>query len=299
VNDADLVPKLGAPQLDAPEAAPEPTACERCGNFADLDNYDAQQICDACIARLSELERDPPTVGNLLSGSVWVLSRIGLLAALVVALADLPIVVIEVFFPESPTFLSTVWGMTVSIVAQGTVFHLAQRAIRGEELSLPASMRTSLEAASRLVIINALAGFQIFFFLLLLIVPGVMRALSLVLILPIIVNEADGGKDAIARSLARMSGHRVTALLAYAVWGVLWVGGLSAYLGFSLALDTTALGQAPTELVSAVLLVAGLLLPVLMVPTMCVTAVLYAKTLRLREPAHRPQTVQDALDLDD
>ncbi len=261
---------------------PRETACERCGTFAELVHYDGHAICDECIGRLSEIEREPPTVTNLLSGSAWVLSRVGVLGALIVALADLPIVLVEVFLPDSPSFISTAWGVTVSVVAQGAVFSVSMRAIRGEELSLRDAVQHSLSAAGRIISANLFAAVQIFLYLLLLIVPGFVRALSLVLVIPIALHEPRAAGDIVRNSAERMKGHRATALGAYLAWGVVWGVGFAAYLGFILALDMPVLLDVPVWVIDGALLGSGLLLPVLMLPVMCTTAVLYAKTLKLR-----------------
>ncbi len=266
------------------EAASARTPCERCGTYAELVDYDGHRICEDCIGRLSEIERTPPTVGNLLAGSVWLMSRIGLPAALLVFVADLPIAILEQLVAELPPIVSTGWGATVSIVAQGVVFHMAQRAIRGERVELARSLKRAVDAAFDLIGANFIAGLQVLLYSLLLVIPGIVRGLSLALVLPIAVQEGRGGvMDVLRASTDRMKGHRVTALGAYCVWGSVWVAAFVAYFAFAIAIDTgAALGGLSEGLITFVLFAGSLLLPVLMIPVMCTTAVLYAKTLKYR-----------------
>lgn len=264
-------------------AAPERTPCQRCGDFAELIDYDGHRICEDCIARLSEIERTPPTVANLVSGSAWVMSRIGLFAAGVVLVADLPIAILEQLVPELPPIISTAWGATISILAQGVVFHMAQRAIRGEPVELSRSAKRAMDSAFDLVGSNFVAGIQILLYGLLFVIPGIVRGLSLALVLPIAVHEGRGGVvDVLRASTERMKGHRITALGAYAVWGSLWLIGLVAYFAFIIALDMASLDGLSDGIVTVILFGGGLLLPMLLVPVMCTTAVLYAKTLKYR-----------------
>lgn len=270
---------------DAEPLAPDVSAhppCDRCGTFAELVDYDGHQICEDCIGRLSEIERTPPTVGNVLSGSLWVLGQIALPAAVIVVLADLPVALIDTFIPELP-FVSTAWNATVTVLAQGAVFHLAHRAIRGDELDPMTALRRSVDSAGNLIITNFLAGLQIFFFTLLLIVPGVVRSLSLLLVIPVVLHEGEKTSDALRASTERMNGHRLTALVVNLVWSVVWGGALAAYIAFAVALEFPEVGlNLSTGAINAILLAGALVIPVLMLPVTCVTAVFYAKTLKYR-----------------
>lgn len=262
--------------------APDRTPCDRCGTFAELVDYDGHQICEDCIGRLSEIERTPPTVGNVLSGSLWVLSRIAVPAAVVVVLADLPVALLDTFMPEVP-LVSSIWNATITVLAQGAVFHLAHRAIRGDDLDVMTALRRSVDSAGNLIITNFLAGLQILFFTLLLIIPGIVRSLSLLLVIPIVLHEGHKTNDALKASTERMKGHRVTALVVNLVWSLAWGGVLAAYIAFAVALEFPELGLNLSEgAVSAILLAGGLVIPILMLPVTCTTAVFYAKTLKYR-----------------
>ncbi len=268
--------------MSATEGASARTPCQRCGTYAVLVDYDGHRICEDCIARLSELERTPPTVGNLLAGSLWVLTRIGPVAALVLAVAELPIVLLELAVPDLPTLVSTGWGATVSVLAQGLVLHLAQRAIRGEPMDFGRAFRRVSEAGGNLIFSNLLAGLHVFVFTLLLIVPGIVRGLSLALVLPIALHEDARSSDVLRASTDRMKGHRLTALAAYFVWGSGWLLVLAGYLAFNFFLELPEGAAIPEAMYWAVAVGGGVLLQVLMLPVVCTTAVLYAKTLRYR-----------------
>ena len=262
--------------------ASERTPCERCGDFAELVDYDGHRLCADCMSRLSEIERTPPTAGNLLSDTARVLGRVGLPAALIVMCFDLPVVLLEVFVPDLPALVSTLWGATVSIIGSGAVLGLAHRAIRGEAADVGAALSRAGERASGLIGANFLSSIVVLLYSLLLIVPGIVRGLSLALVLPIALHEGTDGNTALRASTDRMMGHRAVAFVAYLLWGSLGVAGLGLYLGLSFLLEPPAMVVLPEALTRALLVGAGVLLPVFMLPVSCTTAVLYAKTLRYR-----------------
>lgn len=262
--------------------ASERTPCERCGDFAELVDYDGHRLCADCMGRLSEIERTPPTVGNLLCDTARILGRVGPTAALIVICFDLPMVLLEVFVPDLPSIASTLWGATVSVVGSGAVLWLAHRAIRGEGADPRVALSRAGERASGLIGANFLSAIVTLLYSLLLFVPGIVRALSLALVLPIALHEGADANTALRASTDRMKGHRAVALVAYLLWGSLGVAGIALYLGLSFLFEPPAILVIPEALTRALLVGAGALLPVFMLPVSCTTAVLYAKTLRYR-----------------
>lgn len=265
--------------MSAAAEMPERTPCERCGDYAELVDYDGHRICEDCIGRLSEIERTPPTIANVLSGAGTVLLRVGFPAAVLVSILDLPLTLAETFLPEMPMFVSSLWSATVSILGQGAVLWMAHRAIRGERVDGIEALRRAADVWTRLVVTNFLAGIQIFLFTLLLIVPGVVRALSLAIALPIALHEEPD--SALRESTRRMKGHRAVAFVAYLIWGLAWLLAVGASMVVYVGADLAYFEMADAELVGVSLLI-GILFPVLTVPLTCTSAVLYAKTLKYR-----------------
>jgi len=117
-------------------------------------------------------------------------------------------------------------------------------------------------------------------FTLLLIVPGVMKAMSLLLVMPIALHENNG--DAMSSSTQRMQGHRMNAFIACCVAAAPLLLAVSSLVCVSVVLavaqnvDGTA-PAAPSGFESVLGLALGIVIPVTSLPLTLVPAVLYAK----------------------
>ena len=70
--------------------ASERVECSRCGSFVPASDLDRHGVCDDCVSRLSELQRLPPTVPNVVMGALGLLVKLALPALLLAAATSLP-----------------------------------------------------------------------------------------------------------------------------------------------------------------------------------------------------------------
>jgi hypothetical protein len=100
-------------------------------------------------------------------------------------------------------------------------------------------LRAGLRRAWPLLVVGLAAGLAIWAGMLLLVVPGVILALGLTVVIPVVVAEDVGVSAAFKRSFALTKGSRGTIfgallLLVLAMWGASLVGNLAAALNSAL-----------------------------------------------------------------
>jgi len=266
-------------------AAPSPfeRACERCGNYAPLSAKYGPELCAECIERTAHpIVRSGTSVGDLLSGVFQLLRAVGLPAAILVTLAGLPIALLEYAVPELPFFVSSLWGFFVTTSFDMVVLHLAWQAIvrREQRVAIGEAFSAVGRSLGTLLGVRFVANLVTLLFTLLLIVPGVMKAMSLLLVMPIALHENNG--DAMSSSTQRMQGHRMNAFIACCVAAAPLLLAVSSLVCVSVVLavaqnvDGTA-PAAPSGFESVLGLALGIVIPVTSLPLTLVPAVLYAK----------------------
>lgn len=224
--------------------ASERVECARCGSFVPASELDSHGVCEDCVSRLSELQRLPPTVPNVIVGALGLLVKLALPALLLAAATALP----RYFLERHGGMWIPILGWAIEVLAQGVLLYMAQRVILERPTELVRSVQATADHWVRLLIVALLAAIQIW---LLALVPnviaiaiviaapdtvvwvpliglvtalgvGLWRASSLAIALPIALHEDRAGLDALRASAHRMKKHRVPAFL-FALAGLAWL----------------------------------------------------------------------------
>ena len=199
------------------EGALPSTPCPRCGDYALLHPSWSRTWCDACLARRDDIEIERPSVTSLLGGALRLSLQIGWLAPLLMFALTLPPLFARPWL--LPGTLAAAGGELVyhgviQILAIATVVRLGWlRVIDPASASFRNAFAHALRRYPRVVLANVIALVRMLLYMLLLIVPGIIRALDYALVVPIAVNEDVRAGNALASSITRMRGQR----LIYAV----------------------------------------------------------------------------------
>lgn len=258
-------------------ASPFTEACERCGTFAPLTRSFETALCAECVRKsVHEIARTPLDFGHVVKGVGQILLRVGLPAALIGTGLELPHA-ITAQLVDVPTALDLAWSTLTSLVADLVAIHLAWQVVRGRRsIDVRAAFAAAGEAFPRVFVTRLVAGFQIILMSLLLIVPGVWRALTLFVATPVSMMENKGSADALSRSARLMQGHRWLALAS----GALSIAPLVGVFAFTSAIAIAMLLVDPTSPPASErwLAFAGdVLSPIAILPATFVPVVFYAK----------------------
>lgn len=248
--------------------------CPVCKKQRALHALGAWRRCAPCWRNTHEMMRTPITIGGVLKGVVQILGPAGAPAALIAFVICLPWVVLHyVGFPEQARGL---YDSIFLALADGAAYALALQAIVVGETDARAALRQGLRAWWRVFITYFFGSVRVFLFVLLLIVPGIVKALSIVLGAPIAVLEGSSGSDALDESERRMKGHRLVALVVFLIAMI----PPASTITLDLVLPPQS-SPIPDLVLSA-------LSPVMSIPALLVTAVLYAKTFIQSLPEESP-----------
>jgi hypothetical protein len=189
--------------------------CPRCGNFAKTTKLGARRLCVECLDRCDPIEREPILVTTLLSGGVALMARssggwIPIVVPMVVAQ-----VALAVAFPdEGGPLIGGAVGVVATLIASSVRGELSDAVVSGTPL--PAAGELLSRALARgwaLFVGYLLMSFTVGLYSLLLVVPGILRALDLQLTLPIQVLEGTSPSESLRLSTERMQGFRATSFL--------------------------------------------------------------------------------------
>ncbi len=191
--------------------------CQRCGNFAKRARLGDRRWCLDCLKRADPIERDRITAGSLASATFALAARAAprlLVPALGYALLT---AVLQHQFAESPvaSLLGTVLGFVWAIGLVSMRIDLALAIVEGRPLppmgELVAAVTRRFGSIFRLQLMCSLA---VLGWSLLLVVPGIMRALDLMLAPEMLVLEGhEETSVAMNESTVRVRGHRMTLAL--------------------------------------------------------------------------------------
>ena len=210
----------------------------------------------------------------MLRGTGWLLAKVGPAAALVVVALDLPYALLSLG-GEVPFSVANLYDAFVSIVGTGAVTLMAQRLLSGDErFGMWQALRTAAGRWGSLVGANFFSGLAILGYLLLLVVPGVLKWLSLALVVPAVMAGASSS-GALERSEALMKGHRAQAFAIYLVTAVPLVAVLFLVLAAAVLSEVAEVPEA--DAAAAVALALGVLGPLCVLPSTLATVVLHAK----------------------
>lgn len=251
--------------------------CPRCGTYAELRWHGRRELCEDCIERVKHpIETTPVTAGEILSGTTQLLGAVGLPALLVTVLIQLPAAAL-IASGDAGTVLTALYGL-VSIFGTGVVIDLALQHIdREKKIRIVAAARVALGSWLGLIAAGLISGLIVMVFALLLIVPGILKALSYAIVYPLVVAGDAGGVDSLALSKERMKGHRTQAFLAFLV---AWLVPITGYIVFAVmqgampTLDPSAMVPPGQRMVHAAYTVLD---AVLYLPVTFVSIVLHAK----------------------
>ncbi len=270
---------IAEPLAELNERAPTP--CDRCGAFEALSPSRDQQLCAPCIERLMHpIEQAPLELASLLEGVWQVFRNIWWMALLLVAAFEIPLLLLSYLTPASQFIDRFSWFIT--ILADGAIIFLALQVIEGRTLSVKDALNQTVQRWGAVIWASILSNLVTLFMTLLLIVPGVLRALSYAVVLPIVLHDRGRGTDALSRSAALMEGSRAHVFLAWLILFFPPLVILVAYVGVGIAVDETLINPSlePTLLFD-VLGPAAVVLS--LVPLKILPAVIYAKVRRTQD----------------
>jgi hypothetical protein len=192
--------------------------CERCGNFGKRARLGERRWCLECLDRCDPIEREPIGVVSLASATLALAMRSAPRLLVPTLAFGIVVAVIDLQFEASAatTAVGAVLGGLWGLVAVSLRVDAAMSVVEGRVLP---SMGELFAAAGRrmggLFRLQLMSTFVVAAWSLLLVIPGIMRALDLALAPAIFVLEREGEVSAaMSESTARMRGHRMTVMLA-------------------------------------------------------------------------------------
>lgn len=215
------------------------------------------------------------SLAELVRESLRTLARTAHLTVPIAIAFQIPLVALELAGDEPIAFEVISLYSLVTIIADGVVLVLADQALRARTLEPGPALATSVTAFGRNLITGLIAGLMTLMYALLLVLPGIWRALTYAIAVPIAIHEGRSGVDACRASADRLKGHLGTAAAALALaWSPLVLVELAL-----LATEDAALTDPELPAWLPLLTVALHVLPnVATLPVSAVQAVLYHRT---------------------
>jgi hypothetical protein len=171
---------------------------------------------------------------------------------------------------------SALYGLVFGVLQSGAIVWLVHGAILGERRTVVACLRRAARSYFSLLGASLQAAVWTLLYLLLLVVPGILKALSYAVVVPVVLLEDRRASAALRRSTQLVDGHRAVVLCANLAVLPLLAG-------------PWAVGQLVPGLVAAPLAHAawGLGQAVLALPFEVLGVVLYVKAVRAHTAFHR------------
>lgn len=207
---------LAAGVHEATPSRPPDETCPRCGTFAALERRLGRELCRECWERVVEPSVAAPRV---LSDVQRLASRLLLRSWLALILVELPLTVARALFllgtgKTLPMQVDNLYFF-VTLIAVGAILHASHQALMGDaRVDWRAARRAALERWGAMVFASWMSGLITIAFLLLLVVPGIVRALSYALVTAIALHERWDTNEALKQSMARTRGQRLRILVA-------------------------------------------------------------------------------------
>lgn len=183
------------------------THCTRCGNYCER-LVPVYKVCEPCLDLvLPQGTRGEIGPSTIASGVGHLLRTVGLKSALILGLANIPSGFVAVLRADEQTrgigALAALFWSPVPFFAGLAVLVLAHQSLRG----MPISLRDAAErAANRFLSVfwtNMVSGFFVVLWSLLLVLPGIHKAICYCLAPHIALFESRSGDDALAASMLR------------------------------------------------------------------------------------------------
>lgn len=168
------------------------------------------------------------------------------------------------------------YGLVAGVLHSGAIVWLVHGVLQGERRRVVDCLRRAWRRYFSLLGASLQAAILTLLYLLLLVVPGVLRALSYAVVLPVVMLEDKNASASLARSTQLMDGHRGAVFLTMCVVLPLAIG--PGALGFVLpSLQESAFARAGSSLLEAVLAL----------PLEVLGVVLYVETVRAHSAFRR------------
>jgi hypothetical protein len=219
---------------------PSVGTCVRCGRFlcSGCRSVHAPPTCPECAARNRDvlgLGGQGLTVGGTLSIAFKLMRATTPVLAVVVAIGSAIGIALELGLPDLPrsagNLIDRVYDLTVGLVLNVSVVAAMMNASEGRAMGAGEALQEGLSGWSRVLKYRFLSGLLILAFTLLLIVPGVLKALSLAFVTILAWKNVP---DPLAESTALTAGRRGPLL------GVLTVAFLLFVVTFAVPSVTVA-----------------------------------------------------------
>lgn len=228
--------------------------CERCGDFGALRVVNARGLCAGCVERLPEVIRTPLSLGGLLRGAAWTISR-SAKHALPIAFAY---GVLEVTLPwvlgVDTSKLAMVVGALLQPVAQLMLLSVFRATLYDEPVTLGAAGRLATDRYLSLLTTGLYSGLIIGLAALAFIVPGLVFATRYFIAPAMVAFEGKSGGAALERSKTYIDG------VAWPVAGamaVVFFPPLLLNVGTAVGYEIYAPGTSMTPAGAAVLIPSG------------------------------------------
>lgn len=199
-------------------AETQPQACTRCGTFGELFDSFGRRLCAECLRRRDRIETANATTWNLVVDVLRLGQRIALPGSLLMLVFGVP----SLYLEEVHTWLGTIYDSFILVIATGTIQRLSfVRVVHGPRASFGGALGVMLARYWSVWGASLFANFSVLAYTLLLVVPGILRALSYAMCGPVALNEGIHARDSLDVSTERMAGHRTPTFLCFLVFALL------------------------------------------------------------------------------
>ncbi|MEM9188493.1 MAG: hypothetical protein AAGF12_04930 [Myxococcota bacterium] len=191
--------------------------CPACNKKDALHWWGDREICAQCIHdQLHPIETDPVDAGSLLRGVFQLLGMLGGRVFAMLLMIEIPLVLIAWGGDESG-YAFNVYSL-FSIVGTAIVVSVGlQRVDQWQDSDFRTAISHGIRKWGPILLALFASSLVILVFTILLVVPGILRALSYLLIVPLIVADDARHVDALSLSHERMLGHRARAFLPWVI----------------------------------------------------------------------------------
>jgi hypothetical protein len=270
---------LAAGVHEATQGPPPAETCPRCGTFAALERRLGRELCAECWGRVAEAS---VTAARVLSDVQRLASRLLLRSWFALAVIELPLTIGRALYTfgtgkSLPMQVDNLYFL-VTLIAVGAILHASHQVLMGDaRIDWQAARRAGWQRWGALVGVSWASGLLTLVFLLLLVVPGILRALSYALVTAIALHERWDTSETLAQSTARTRGQRfpilVAAIATFAlgfVPAILLAVGVGALVGVASDAEPGVYADALIELVSSLVMYVPLALLYFMVASLYV-----------------------------
>jgi hypothetical protein len=195
-------------------ATPQAQICPRCGSFAVLRTQLGRSFCAECWARVIE---PGVSVGQVLGDVRRLSARLLLKSWLALILVHLPLILggalYRVNTGKAVPFQASSLYYFVTLFAVGAIIDVSHQVLMADRsIDWSAAWRLSTRRWGAMLGAAWLSGILTFAFALLLVIPGIVRALSYFITTPIALHEGGTASATIEQSRLRTYGHRWSIL---------------------------------------------------------------------------------------